>query len=167
MIDIEVPKIERKSRGLFTGEFVGPVVAVNPNKQEYIELIGLQEVADKIKDPNYTNIRLGSDDFTKIEFYYEIDPNELLPDNQIPAGTTFEKIYQPYTIFISKEYSFNKNKTKVQVIDDGNQLYALDQRQLDLQHNLQSIAELFFLQHKEPNYFAYRHRLLELLSYSC
>lgn len=103
---------------VFSGEVLVDIVAVNPDRETYIKLKGLENIADQIDEPQYTNIELGDgNEYTKLEFWGVFRPNEVLKTE----GKYPETIAIPYPIFIRDDYVFNKAKDKIQVIDTHNQ----------------------------------------------
>lgn len=96
---------------LLTGEALARIVKLNPTREEIIEIKGLENIADRILEPNYS-VLLGGKEFTKLEFLMEVDPNSQvkLPE---PVATS----YVNFPIFISKSLDFTRDGGKCQVID--------------------------------------------------
>lgn len=80
------------------------VLAVNPTKEERNKLLNIE--SDKI--PEYTGTTEKGDKFAKVVFY--VQPLDL-------DKNPIENVIIPATFFITKSYRFNKDKSKVQVID--------------------------------------------------
>lgn len=116
------PENRVSNRAVFTGEALFTVEAVNPNKEQIIEIRGLEAIADRIEEPEYQDILLKSTPYTKIDFLLSFEPNKLLGVEDKYA----EKMFVNYPVFINSELSLNKSQTKVQVIDDHNQSAWVD-----------------------------------------
>lgn len=102
---------------VFSGEVLTDVVAVNPDREQLIKLRGLENIADKIEEPEYTNININDEEFTKVEFFLQFNPNELISGKKKYE----DRVVVSYPIFIQDKFVFNKDNTKIQVIDDHNQ----------------------------------------------
>lgn len=101
------------SKPYFTGEALFKVEAVNPTRDETIEMKSLQNIADMIKEPQYTSIQRNNGIFTKLEFVLSFNPNTLLGVTDLYP----ERLFVDYRLFINDDIVYNKDKTKVQVID--------------------------------------------------
>jgi hypothetical protein len=128
---LTAPSISTIYGALFTGEASLTPVAINPNREELIELKSLHNIADRIQEPQYTGIKLGSNpnDFTKIEFFFEFNPNELVSDEikKKLGNKKFEdKVIVSYPIFINDSKVYYKDGSMIQIIDQHNQSVNID-----------------------------------------
>lgn len=124
-IDRKVVKDTNQSinySALFTGEAKLTPVAVNPTKEEIIELKDMQNIADSVKDPNYVDLTLKSGAvMSVVDFYFTVDPIDNFGNNA-PKGQSFkDNIVVNLPIMISKERDFTKKGDKIRVIDQHNQ----------------------------------------------
>lgn len=101
------------NKPLFTGEALFTVETVNPTKDEIIQLKDLQNIADMVREPQYTNIQRSNDVYTKIEFVLSFDPNKLLG----VTGKYPNKLFVEYRIYINDKLNVSNDNSKVQVID--------------------------------------------------
>lgn len=107
---------------LFTGQAVLTPIAINPSTEEYIKMKALENIADNIPERQYTGITFNTKEgeFTKIEFFFEFYPNDLVDTK----GMNFkyeDKVIESIVVFLGDSYVFSKDQSKIQIIDQHNQ----------------------------------------------
>lgn len=103
---------------LFTGEALLTPVSVNPNRDELIKIKGLENIEDRVQEPQYTNIDLNGSSFTKADFFFTFNPNEMLG---LDNSKYEDSLIVNYPVFVSSDPSTNKDGTKMEIIDQHNQ----------------------------------------------
>jgi hypothetical protein len=111
---------------LFTGEVLVTPIAVNPNKEEYVKLKGLENIEDQVQDPVYKEIEIKNKPYTKVEFFASFNPNIALYGTEEPKDNEKRERYEEnivisFPVFISDTKVVSKKGDKIQVIDQHNQ----------------------------------------------
>lgn len=147
-----------KYRAVFSGEVLTTLSAINPNREEYIELHELQNIAEKISEPKYDNINLPTGVYTKIEFHLSFNPNKVLG---LSEPMYKDRVVVPYSIFINDEYVYNHDKSKIQIIDSHIQSAWIPYDGKSAKSSLQAVHKNLNGKNKEDlNY--YERRLLDV-----
>lgn len=103
-----------------TGEVLVEIAAINPTKEEISKVTGrpIESIND---EPVYVDVvdKNGKVN-TVLTFLLKYTPSTQIKESVKSDYTLREHYFANYTIYLSSEITFNKDKTKVQVIDDRN-----------------------------------------------
>jgi hypothetical protein len=104
----------------FTGEALVRIAAINPTNEEISKITG-RPLETFSEEASYVDVVSSKGTVsTNLTFLLEFIPDEKLKESVKEGYTIRDGYYTNYVIPISAEILFNKDRTKVQVIDDRN-----------------------------------------------